>query len=100
MSKKISRREFLQATSIGALGIGTLGLGACFPRTQRKPNFILILSDDLGWADTSVKMSTKWEKSYNPIQQTPNLDRLAEQGMTFSQAYAASPDAVPLVMPC
>lgn len=95
MSKKISRREFLQASSIGALGVSTLGLGACFPKTPRKPNFILILSDDLGWADTSVKMSTKWEKSYNPIQQTPNLDRLAEQGMTFSQAYAASPVCSP-----
>jgi arylsulfatase A len=95
MSKKISRREFLQNASIGVVGVSALGLGGCFHASKRRPNFILILADDLGWADTSVQMSPKWEKSYNPIQQTPNLQRLSEKGMTFSQAYAASPVCSP-----
>lgn len=95
MSKRIGRREFLQATSIGAIGVSTLGLGACFPENQRKPNIVLILADDLGWADTSVPMSSDWDQSFHPIQETPNLEKLAEQGMTFSQAYAASPVCSP-----
>jgi arylsulfatase A len=48
------------------------------------PNIILILADDLGWADTGVTGSRYYE--------TPNIDNLAAQGMRFTQAYAA--DAV------
>ena len=49
-----------------------------------KPNIIFILADDLGWADTTLYGHTKFH-------QTPNLDRLAKRGMTFSRAYSASP---------
>ncbi len=48
------------------------------------PNVIFILADDLGWADTTLYGHTKFHK-------TPNLDRLAKRGMTFSRAYSASP---------
>lgn len=52
---------------------------------ETKPlNVIFILADDLGWADTSLYGRTKYH-------QTPNLDRLARRGMTFSRAYSASP---------
>ena len=95
MNRHMSRREFLQATGVGVVGVSTLGLGACMSQRQTRPNIILILADDLGWADTAVRMSLKWEKSYHPIQQTPNLQRLSDQGMTFSQAYAASPVCSP-----
>jgi len=91
----MSRRAFLQVAGISAIGVGALGLGACASSGNKRPNFILILADDLGWADTSVQMSAQWEKSYHPIQQTPNIKRLAAQGMTFSQAYAASPVCSP-----
>ena len=47
------------------------------------PNVILILIDDMGWADSSTYGSTYY--------QTPNLTRLAEEGMLFTDAYAASP---------
>jgi hypothetical protein len=46
-----------------------------------KPNVIFILADDYGWRDLSCYGSTFYE--------TPNLDRLAAQGMRFTQAYAA-----------
>jgi arylsulfatase A-like enzyme len=49
-----------------------------------KPNVILILADDLGWADTTLYGHTK-------LYQTPNIERLAKRGMTFSRAYSASP---------
>ncbi len=50
----------------------------------RKPNVIFILADDLGWSDTTLYGTTKFY-------QTPNVERLARRGMTFSQAYSASP---------
>lgn len=49
-----------------------------------KTNIIFILSDDLGWSDTTLYGTTKFYK-------TPNLERLAKRGMTFSRAYSASP---------
>jgi arylsulfatase A len=45
-----------------------------------KPNVILILADDLGWADLGCYG--------NAFNETPNLDRLARQGMRFTQFYA------------
>ena len=53
----------------------------------QRPNLILILADDLGWADLSCYG--------NDLHQTPNLDRLAKQGVRFTDAYAASPVCTP-----
>lgn len=49
-----------------------------------KPNVLFILADDLGWADTTLYGHTKFYR-------TPNLERLAKRGMTFTRAYSASP---------
>jgi len=49
-----------------------------------KPNVVFILADDLGWADTTPYGHTKLYK-------TPNIERLAKRGMTFTHAYSASP---------
>ena len=49
--------------------------------SAKRPNIIFILADDLGWADLGCTGSTFYE--------TPNLDRLAAQGMRFTEAYAA-----------
>ncbi|MGB2011374.1 MAG: sulfatase-like hydrolase/transferase, partial [Akkermansiaceae bacterium] len=54
---------------------------------QRKPNIILFLIDDLGWADLGITGSKFYE--------TPNLDRLAKEGAFFSNAYAANPVCSP-----
>jgi arylsulfatase A-like enzyme len=48
------------------------------------PNVVFFLADDLGWSDTTLYGNTKFY-------QTPNLERLAKRGMTFTQAYSASP---------
>lgn len=52
-----------------------------------KPNVIVILMDDLGWKDLGCTGSTFYE--------TPNLDRLAAQGMRFTDAYASCPVCSP-----
>ena len=48
----------------------------------QKPNIIFILADDLGYGDISCQGQTKF--------QTPNIDRLASEGLTFTQHYAGS----------
>lgn len=53
------------------------------------PNIVFILSDDQAWNGSSVRMMPDEAFSANAAYQTPNLDRLAAQGMTFSQAYSA-----------
>jgi arylsulfatase A len=50
---------------------------------QTRPNIVIILADDLGWGDLSCYGQKKFS--------TPNLDRLASEGMRFTQAYAGSP---------
>lgn len=60
--------------------------------TAASPNIILFLADDQGWTGTSVQMDKKLPDSKSDFYQTPNLERLAEQGMRFSQAYSPHPN--------
>ena len=56
---------------------------------KEKLNIIMFLVDDMGWGDTSVPFWTK--RTYlNDRFHTPNMERLASQGMIFTQAYACS----------
>lgn len=52
-----------------------------------KPNIIVFLVDDMGWQDTSVPFWTKVTEN-NKRYHTPNMERLAERGMKFTNAYA------------
>jgi arylsulfatase A-like enzyme len=72
----ISRRAFLPALAAPAL------------HAQTRPlNFVFILIDDYGWKDTGYNGSTYYE--------TPNIDRLAREGMQFTNGYAAAPVCTP-----
>ena len=66
---------------LAALTALLLVVGGAQPAYSSRPNFVVILLDDLGWTDFGCMGSTFYE--------TPNIDRLAAQGMKFSQAYAA-----------
>ena len=79
----MNRRRFLQAAA-AALTAGGI-LTRC--SQTKKPNFVFILVDDLGWTDLGCYGSTFYE--------TPNLDRLAAGGMRFTDAYAACPVCSP-----
>ncbi len=77
----ISRRRFVQSTAAGSLALAGLGLGGS--RAQgAKPNIVFIMADDLGYADVSCY----GQRDY----MTPNIDRLALEGMNFTQGYANS----------
>jgi arylsulfatase A-like enzyme len=62
---------------------------------QTKPNFVFILSDDQDWTETSVQMHPDMPNSKSQYIETPNLEKLASQGMTFSAAYSPAPVCSP-----
>lgn len=57
--------------------------------SAKRPNIILFMVDDMGWQDTSLPFWTE-KTPYNKAYETPNMERLASQGMMFTQAYASS----------
>ena len=76
----ISRRQFLATGTIAPVAFfSALGRGAS---SDPPPNIVFILADDLGYADLSCYGRRDF--------QTPNIDRLAREGLRFSQAYANS----------
>lgn len=54
----------------------------CGDRTTERPNIIFILADDLGYGDISCF-------NQSPVVMTPNVDRIAEEGIRMTQAYAS-----------
>jgi len=54
---------------------------------QEKPNIVFIIIDDLGWTDVGY-MGSAWYE-------TPNIDKLARQGMIFTNAYANAANCAP-----
>lgn len=72
--------------SAAALAVGLSGCpemaAKSVNRAGQRPNIVFILADDLGWKDVGYAGSTFYR--------TPNIDRLAHDGMRFSQAYSAA----------
>jgi arylsulfatase A-like enzyme len=62
---------------------------------QSRPNIVFMLSDDQGWSGLSVAMHPKFAGSKGDIYHTPNLEKLAAEGMRFSAAYAPAPVCSP-----
>lgn len=86
MSRTVTRREFVSGALAGA-AIATAAPTA-FSRTRTdRPNILFLLADDLGYGDLSCYG--------RPDYQTPQLDRLATQGVRFVNAYSASSVCTP-----
>lgn len=60
---------------------------AFLARAAERPNVVIVLVDDFGWADPSC--------CGNSAAKTPNIDRLAREGIRFTQGYVASPICSP-----
>ncbi|MDC3132611.1 sulfatase-like hydrolase/transferase [Flavobacteriaceae bacterium] len=62
---------------------------------KNAPNFIIILVDDQGWNGTSVQMMDGEVLSKSDYHHTPNIQKLANNGMRFSSSYASAPVCSP-----
>lgn len=82
----MSRLSKLGIASTCLLGVAGLQQNLA-AQEAHKPNIVFILADDLGWMDLSVMGSDYYE--------TPNIDRLASQGILFDNAYAAAANSAP-----
>ncbi len=82
MNRRMNRRRFLQSITFGVVAAG-LRAGASANGASSKPNIVYILADDMSCGDV---------RALNKACQfpTPNLDRLAREGIAFTQAYTGS----------
>ena len=63
-----------------SLTILLIGLACC--HADKKPNIVVFLADDMGWGDAACYD--------HPLIKSPNIDKLASEGLKFTQCYAAS----------
>lgn len=74
---------------------------ACFlkgftqKQKQKRPNFIVILTDDQSWVGTSFLADPKDNRSKSDFYETPNMERLASMGMRLTNGYAPAPFCSP-----
>jgi arylsulfatase A-like enzyme len=82
----------IRTVAIAALSLLLTGAAQSEDPSQDRPNVVLIISDDAGWADFGFVRAA--DPAANPGAKgaipTPNLDRLASRGVTFTNAYAGS----------
>ena len=87
----MNRRDFFKTIGLSAAALTVQGYASRSSRIANKPNrklnFIFFLIDDLGWTDVGCYGSSFYE--------TPNIDKLASEGMRFTEAYAACPVCSP-----
>jgi arylsulfatase A-like enzyme len=82
-----NRHPALLLVALVGTFVGALSLGGCADAPRRRPNVVLILVDDLGYADLGVQGS--------PDVVSPNIDSLAEHGVRFTAGYVTSPQCSP-----
>jgi len=81
--------------SLVATALASVGRPSLAADRPPRPNIVFMLADDQGWNGLSVQMAPGVPGSRGEIFQTPNLERLAAQGMRFSNAYAPAPVCSP-----
>jgi len=62
---------------------------------KKSPNIIFILTDDQGWTHTSHRADPNIPESQSDYYETPNMDKLAESGVLFTEGYAPNPICSP-----
>ncbi len=68
-------------------GVSVVGAAAAAANNPQPPNIVLILADDMGWNQVGYH-GYRWY-------QTPNIDRIAREGLQFRHAYSAAPICSP-----
>ncbi len=83
----MDRRHFLQMTGMGAAAAASGVAPATADERRGRPNFIIVFADDMGYGDLSCYG--------HPTIRTPNLDRMAAEGVRLTSFYAAAPFCTP-----
>ena len=86
MANAMNRREFLALVGAAA-ALPRIALGADAPAASRPPNFVVIFTDDQGYQDLGCFGS--------PDIKTPCIDKMAAEGMKFTDFYVAAPVCTP-----
>ena len=86
MNSNFSRRTFLKTAGLGAVALSLPQFEFC-TKTGQRPNVIFILADDLGYGELGCYGQEKI--------MTPNIDKLAVQGMKFTDHYSGSTVCAP-----
>jgi arylsulfatase A-like enzyme len=73
----MNRRAFLKNAALGTVGLIASGRSGAMG-DKKRPNIVLIMADDMGWSDAGC---------YGGEIKTPNIDRLAKEGLRFTQFY-------------
>jgi arylsulfatase A len=81
-----TRREVLQGAAAALLASSLAGNALARP-ARKRPNFVFILADDLGYGTLGAYGQLELE--------TPNLDRLAAEGLPFTDCYSSAPICAP-----
>jgi arylsulfatase A-like enzyme len=92
MARTLNRRDFLKSAGIGATALAVTGCANSLDqyglaRPERRPNIVFILADDLGYGDLGCYGQERIK--------TPNIDRMAAEGMRFTDHYAGSTVCAP-----
>ncbi len=89
----INRRDFLKTCSLstlGALGLNSISGINCSGKANtsgKKPNFVILFADDMGYGD--------WNRGGHPTIYTPNLNKMANEGVQMTQFYSGNPVCSP-----
>ena len=86
-TRQIDRRRFLKASALSAIFAPRLASVCTAQKPADKPNIVLIYADDIGYGDFSCYGATRVK--------TPNIDRLAADGLRFTSAYSSSATCTP-----
>ena len=90
--KSLPTSHFLITWALLAIVSGTCCANEA--TSDRRPNVVVFMIDDLGWQDLSLALGPE-VTSFNRRYRTPNVERLARNGTTFTDAYSASPVCTP-----
>jgi arylsulfatase A-like enzyme len=83
----VNRRNFLKIAGGGVVGGAALAYSANLPAETRRPNFLFVLTDDHRWDAMGMVQREQGDRARFPWFKTPNMDRLAADGVRYRNAF-------------